>query len=241
MASDEQKRTERAFLELAFQKLGIPVSSVEDHEAPDFAIVVDGRRVGVEVTEARTQDVAWGVSALRRFKRELMTRLSKEGISIFADMSMYEGVAVLLAQDAAMRTAWLERIAQLCSWTFSTGKDISYDAEDLKRFGLEGLDALRLHMHDAPGAGVNRSSWGEPRRIIQEAIDRKAEKLPQYRQEFDQVWLLVVGSAGNGGTLDRSDFEWHSYRSPFDRTLGYEAFEKIATELRIENSGESEP
>ena len=50
------------------------------------------------------------------------------------------------------------------------------------------------------------------------------------------MWLLIVGSAGQGGTLDRSDFEWHAYESPFDRTFGYEAFEGVAAELKVRAS-----
>ncbi len=135
-----------------------------------------------------------------------------------------------------MRAAWIDRIVQMSSWVQLTGKDITNDSDDLRRFNLEGMDRMRLHLHDAPGAGVNRSSWGEPRSIIQEAIDRKAEKLPQYRSAFAEVWLLVVGSGGNGGTLDRSDFEWHTYSSPFDRTFGYEALDRIAVEIKTDSA-----
>lgn len=149
-------------------------------------------------------------------------------------MSMHEGVAVLLAQNPEMRSRWLDRLVDMCSRVQLDGKDISYESDELRRFGLDGMDRIRLHLHDAPGAGVNRSSGGEPRSIIQEAIDRKAEKLAQYRASFGAMWLLVVGSAGNGGTLDRSDFEGHTYASPFDRTFGYEAFEGIAVELKTE-------
>ena len=47
---------------------------------------------------------------------------------------------------------------------------------------------------------------------------------------YDEQWLLVVGSAGDGGTLDISDAEGE-FTSLFDRTFFLETFQDECVEL----------
>lgn len=72
------------------------------------------------------------------------------------------------------------------------------------------------------------SGQGEGQRsdIVQEAINSKAGDLPVYRQcGADEIWLLIVGSAGTGGALFIEDVEDYMFTSPYDRTVFLELFE----------------
>jgi CO dehydrogenase/acetyl-CoA synthase gamma subunit (corrinoid Fe-S protein) len=57
--------------------------------------------------------------------------------------------------------------------------------------------------------------------LIQAAIDHKS--IADYSMPGAESWLLVVGSAGTGGTLDTSDARGQ-FTSPFVKTVFLECF-----------------
>lgn len=68
---------------------------------------------------------------------------------------------------------------------------------------------------------------GQSSDIVQGAIDGKVDRLADYRRcGADELWLLVVGSAGDGGALFVDDVEDVVFTSPYDKTIFLELFEQ---------------
>ena len=115
----------------------------------------------------------------------------------------------------------------LC-WRDPQREDGSYDLDGR---GIEFATAVMVRPHDTPNVGRSGSGWGQPPSIIQDAIDKKAAKLDDYRAAgYDEQWLLVVGSAATGGTLDISAANGN-FSSPYDRTFFLETFADECVQL----------
>lgn len=109
-------------------------------------------------------------------------------------------------------------------------------SHDLDGHGIEFCTAVMVRQHDEPLATCTGTSFGQSPSIIQGAIDDKAELLAEYLNSgYDEQWLLVVGSTGEGGTLDISDAEGE-FSSPFLRTFFLETFGGECVELKTVNS-----
>lgn len=107
---------------------------------------------------------------------------------------------------------------------------------DLDGRGIEFCTAVMVRQHVEPLATCTGTSFGQSPSIIQGAIDDKAELLAEYLNSgYDEQWLLVVGSTGEGGTLDISDAEGE-FSSPFHRTFFLETFGDKCVELKTVNS-----
>lgn len=108
-------------------------------------------------------------------------------------------------------------------------------SHDLDGRGVEFCTAVMVRQHHKPLATCTGTSFGQSPSIIQEAIDNKAKKLAAYlKSDYDEQWLLVVGSTGEGGTLDISDAEGE-FTSPFHRTFFLETFGDACVELKTVN------
>lgn len=110
--------------------------------------------------------------------------------------------------------------------------DRGRDAFDLDGSGVEFCTAVMVRPAKEAHVGSSGSSRGQPSSIIQDAIHEKAKLLHEYRKSgYDEQWLLVVGSAATGGTLEIDDAEG-VFTSPFDRTFFLECFSVECVELR---------
>jgi hypothetical protein len=95
---------------------------------------------------------------------------------------------------------------------------------DLRGRGTNYVTAVSVRPLDKIWIG-----WGAPGSmqrapLIQKAIDAKAGDLNGYRLTGYEHWLLVVGSAGPGGSLDMYEAEGE-FVSPFDQTVFLELFD----------------
>ena len=77
------------------------------------------------------------------------------------------------------------------------------------------------------------SGMGAGPHLIQEAIDHKAAKRDKYDlRDVDELWLLVVGSTGTGGSLDVYQAEGSRFTSPFAQTIFLECWEAKCIRLK---------
>jgi hypothetical protein len=207
------------------------------------------------------QGIAAGRGAKAKMKKRVVAGLVAEGVNAQINFSISDGAAGVLAahsmkSELADEIAGLVKIAKdalddapspgsvwrryqrfddiVDDTGFVCWRDPDRDrgSYDLDGRGIEFCTAVMVCAHDEPLATCAGTSFGQPSSIIQEAIDEKAELLAEYlKAGYNEQWLLVVGSAGDGGTLDISDAKGE-FRSPFDRTLFLETFEGECVELK---------
>lgn len=240
--------------------LGV-VGEPHERERPDFHLkLMNSRSAGLEVVRAVDEEVASGRGAKQKMKNGIVDGLRKVSVNAHINFSISDGAASaiagtsmkpqLRAEIAALvelaknalnvpatsepwrRYEWFEDIlddmGNVC-WR-DPGRD--HGSYDLQGLGIEFCSAVMVRPHADPLATASGMSRGQPSSIIQEAIDEKAKLLPEYRKGgCEEQWLLVVGSATEGGTLDISDGEGE-FTSSFDRTFFLECFADKCIELK---------
>jgi hypothetical protein len=222
--------------------------------------LVDGRRAGLEIVRAMDQGIAAGRGAKIKMKKRVTAALGADGVSAQINFSISDGAAgvlaahsmkakltaeigglVKLAKDALSdppspgsvwrRYQWFDDIVDDTGFVCWRDPDHDRGSHDLDGRGIEFCTAVMVRPHDKPLATCSGTSSGQPRSIIREAIGEKSGLLAEYRKSgYDEQWLLVVGSAGDGGTLDISDAEGE-FTSAFDRTFFLETFADECVEL----------
>jgi hypothetical protein len=245
---------ERGQLDAMIELLKLEVNDIVKRESPDFVITFgDGRQIGVEVVRALNEAVARGRGAVARIKRTLREALESTDTRAWVSVSLNENTASFLNGDSKALRAEVAAIAALArdvadrdceaQWYNYEWVDHSYDeledlvghpvtygrdpdVRDLKGTGVKHVEAIGIHPQKEPKVFVSGQGRGQHRRIVQEAIDSKCADLPTYRQcRADEIWLLVIGSAGTGGSLFVDDVEGVQFTSPYDRTVFLEQFE----------------
>jgi hypothetical protein len=109
-----------------------------------------------------------------------------------------------------------------------------YDFEriDLQGTGVERADAVRIYPRDELLVTWSGLGDGQSSNIVQDAINGKAGDLPDYRQcGANEIWLLVIGSAGTGGALFIDDVDDVVFTSAYDKTIFLELFKERCTVL----------
>jgi hypothetical protein len=240
---DRKKRHERFLLDRFFEHQGIVPTCVDPGESPDFLIDLDGRTVGVEVTEL----------FIRSDKSEM--RPKPEGGPL---LQAAESVADLIVSKAweiyfdadnppVLSTIWFsdrvaldkkngDRIAELIARQIqSMSLQNSHAAawrsseDENDEHPLSGSvdiihtsrvpERLALWTVARPGLVANLT----PKRL-QEEIDKKASKITAYKNRAAEIWLLIVVDRTRSSQkfCAAPDFPLNSISSPFAKTFYYD-------------------
>lgn len=230
--------------------LGIEVDGEPvKRERPDFLLPMrDGRTVGVEVVRAIDERIAVGRGARERLKRKLRDALAAAGINAWVNVRLHEHIAAALNGDRNALEREVAALVELARKTMSAGPEGRWywfewidhefeqcmgrrrhaesDAQDLQGTGVERAHTVGIHTWDEPSATWSTFGGGQRANIVQDAINSKLADLPAYRQcGASEIWLLVVGSTGTGGSLFIDDVEDVVFTSPYDQTIFLELFE----------------
>ena len=223
--------------------------------------LIGNQSAGLEIVRAMDQGIAAGRGARIKMKKRVATGLVAEGVNAHINFSISDGAAGVLAahsmksslsaeiaglvklakaalEDAPSPGSVWRRYVEFDDIVDDTGfvcwRDPDRDggSHDLEGRGIKFCTAVMVRPYEEPLATSTGTSFGQPASIIQEAIDEKSELLAEYRKSgYQEQWLHIVGSAGEGGTLDISDAEGE-FKSPFGRTFFLETFEDICIELK---------
>lgn len=257
---------EREQLDEMIRLLGIEIDGEPKKlEQPDFVISFrDGRVVGVEIVRALDQYVAGGRGARARIKRGIRLGLEAAGVKASVNVSLHEGVAAFLNVDrkalerevtaivtlirwavggpAKTRTRHFEWIDHTYEELMGRRRHAEHDALDLRGTGVEHVDAISISPHDELRIMSSGQGNGQSSDIVQNAINSKVDRLADYRRcGAEELWLLVVGSAGDGGALFVDDVEDLVFTSPYDKTIFLELFEQRCVVLSTTQSSGLDP
>ena len=246
-------------------ELGV-VGEPAERERPDFCLTLaTGKHIGLEVVRAMDEGIAAGKGAIKKINKRVLGGLRADAVNALVVYSMTEGAAAVLATNGmkkqlAAEVAALVKLAKKAltesanrgAWRkYQYFDDIVNDegevcwrdpdrdrgAHDLEGSGIEFSSSVMIMPSNEPHAGSTGLGTGQPRSILQDAINEKAGLLDEYRKTgYDEQWLLVVGSDGTGGSLDISDATDDEFVSPFNRTFFLESFEEICVELRTSHA-----
>jgi hypothetical protein len=195
-----RKQRERHLLSLFLDVASLPVKAVEDSESPDFILELDGRRVGIELTELYRPAV--GSSVPSRAQENLTDRIVWAARRIYeaeaksfvhVNVAFFEGINIrTLDRDATARS--LCKLVLQMSLIPGVHTQWRNDYEDPDLDAIAFVTVISVPQASMAHWFVARAGWRASlsEELLAEAIAAKNHKLPIYRSKLDEVWLLLA-------------------------------------------------
>lgn len=242
MSSDEKKRRhERFVLDRFLNQLGIKPKSIDQREPPDpdFVIDLDGRMVGIELTEI----------FIRFDKSDKPPRGAKEPL-----LQEVESITDLIVSQAREIYFKANGTPVLSDILFSQIKLDKQEGKQIAKLIANKIQDMVSEKVDCWSALLDNGSqllteavssiyiyrvpekrfahWKVMRpgivakltpKHLQDRIDHKAQKLKGYSKNktFEEIWLLMAADRTHPSQMlhHGSDFPSESLSSPFDKTF----------------------
>jgi len=244
-AAERQKNHERFLLERFIEAAALPAEITAEREAPDFIVRVEGRTVGIEVTELFIPPREG--RTLRQAQESLSARLVSRAQEIYrASGAPPVHVTALfragldfrqIDRDAtAMRLASFIQSLKLTSGQrheWPPAEDDDEDDDRLQEFSY--LQALGVPTYDLASWRIARAGWsaGLTADTVQSSVNQKAARLVTYQEAIAENWLVIVADRTKPSGMFRMkpDFDFRQISSPFARTFLYLYPERPIIEL----------
>jgi hypothetical protein len=235
-----KKMHERFLLDRFLEHQGITPTRIDPGESPDFLIDIEGRTVGIEVTEL----------FIRSNKSEAHPQPEEEPL-----LQAAESITNLIVSKArkiyfdadnppVLSTIWFsdritldkkkdDQIAELIahqiqSMNLKNSQAVTWRSseENEERSLSESVDII--YTCKVPELRFARWTVARPglvapltRKRLQEVIDKKAEKINAYKKRAEEIWLLIVADRTQPSQKFsvKPDFPVTSLSSPFTRTF----------------------
>lgn len=244
MGSDEKKkRRERFLLDRFLEHQGITSTRIVPCESPDFLIDLEGRTVGIELTElfirSNKSEVPHELaeeSVLKRVEsnhdrimsraREIYFRAGNPPVlstivfsdQITLDKKKGDQIAELIA-DQIQRMSLQN--SQAVKWRSIEEENEEHPLLDSVYFiHTERVPELRFAHWTVVKAGLVATLTPE---YLQAEIDKKAKKIDMYREIAEEIWLLIVADRTQLSQKFsvQTGFSIGSVSGPFTRTFYY--------------------
>jgi hypothetical protein len=228
----QKKKVEREYLNsFRFLCPDFPDGELEeDREAPDFVVIANKKRIGIEVARIYKTDGSdkKSLQAIEATKEAITIaakcyaeswRLSPAYVALF--FNLREPANKRSVENIALNVARVVRENMP-----PEGKSIEVDYARGRRQGQpREVDLIWIsrsypyehHEWDWPEAGFVKS---DAIQLFEERIREKSAKLSDYLRECDECWLLIVAPSFKPSGMIHPDAHSFSYRynSPFSRT-----------------------
>jgi hypothetical protein len=243
-SDDKKKRHERFLLDRFLEHQRITPTCIDPGESPDFLINLDGRTVGIEVTElfirrcnseARLIPEDPTLQAIESISSKIVSRareiyfdannppvLAKIVFSspiIPGDKRKDDQIAKLIADQIQSMS---RQDSEGSEWRSSEDEKAENPLSEWVSFISTWRVAERHRARWSPNSAGLVSPLTPAR--LQEEIDIKASRINAYKERAEEVWLLIV--------VDRTrssqkfsvmpDFPLDSISSPFAKTFYYD-------------------
>ena len=242
--ADRQKQHERFLLERFIDAATLQAEIIETREAPDFIVRVEGKLIGVEVTELFiSHDPS---SNPMQAQESISTRIVSTAQRLYqASGAAPAHVTVCFGPGCDLRNLNRDRTANALA-SFVRGLNLAewqrvdWQPEELNGplpYEVSFVHALGVPSFEMAHWGVARAGWVAPLAVtsLQARIDEKAKRLPAYQDTVAENWLLIVADAMKPSQLmeAKDDFDPRGVSSPFARTFFYRHPDKAVVELGV--------
>jgi hypothetical protein len=228
----KKKDIERRYLNSFLKTLELEVKSIEDSETPDFILQTDKQTISIELTRLINQDL----KIVEEFRNSVIRR-AHEDFKLRYGKSLYCLIGLRNIKLGATRSARTEQIEKYSAKLFDRVERIYLDNSN-KEFDVtlehinDADDILtRLHAKTSDDFdhwqyfGAHRVDWIEMNWFIKR-IKEKEAKIDQYRQVFDENWLLLISNTGTKPSAHRFDFlDFSQVDAKFEKVFVYKSIE----------------
>jgi hypothetical protein len=245
MASDDKKkRHERFLLDRFLEHQGITPTGIVGRESPDFLINLDGRVVGIEVTELFTQRCnsdphLLPEDPLLQAREQVCTQIVSKAREIYFDANNPPVLSHILFSNriipvdkrrgdqiakliAGQIQGMSRQDSETADWrSREDEKEENPLSEWVSFISACRVPELRFARWSPNSAGL--VSTLTPARL-QEEIDQKVPKLNAYRECAEEIWLLIVADRTRSSQKISvmPGFPLSSISSPFAKTFYYD-------------------
>jgi len=209
------------FLELAgFHANVIP------GDRPDFVLVMEGRRIGLEHRELIEEELASNEPNFAWLEKELSAELARRGLDPHFHLSMSANAAAPFfrkRRQVARLVGQVADFAEALAASVTVDAPLQVSAPELAGKGIVELDFLRFERRRAFDAGplacVSRGSWGPVDAAVIEAVRGKEQLLRAYAGDasLEEIWLLLVTGDAWQQATDSELTEQTRVETAFDR------------------------
>jgi hypothetical protein len=231
-AHHPRKAHERFLLERFANAADIQLQIVEEREAPDFLASVNGRLIGVEVTELFVERLN-GQRTMQAHE-SIANRIVGKAQRLYMQSGAPPAhVTVCFGPSKDLRRLNRDRLSEaLAGFVIKLALEPWQRVDWRPDFVSKSLpdEVSFLHALGTPSQemahwSVARAGWVAPLKAepLQARVDEKARRLPTYELSISENWLVVVANAMNPSQLleAKPDFQPDKIASPFARTYFY--------------------
>jgi len=247
MTRPDQKEFEfnilRDFLEALLGKQNYHVNL---GERPDFVLVINNKKIGIEVTHLfhkspekgfplRQRESTWE-KIIHKAKIELD---AKKDVPVFVAIHFFQD-KLPAKKDVPILVLSIVECVQKNIPSKSASKKISnrqFGERNLLSRYVRRIDITRndfvKNFFTAPRFGASQKIGPD---MIWAAISKKGRNVPEYYNKCDIVWLLISYQRAGLSSVFKIKPETLSlkYQSPFDKVFLFDSFRKRIYELNIE-------
>jgi hypothetical protein len=211
----EQQATERRHVEAFLAALHLtPV--IEPGDKPDFVLVFDGRRVGLEHSELYDEGLQKNRALVRRFEALLGEEMRARGVAADLDVTLHFAASSTFFADnpSAMRPL----AAQVAAAVVVAEPAVHVGAQTTVTVGPATVRIHRIrNLTEGPFGSVQPFWWADGKQMVRPAVRAKEQKLNAYRGQLGEVWLLLVTGDTWTQTVDSVLLDGFQLSSSFDR------------------------
>jgi hypothetical protein len=253
---DKKKRREKFLLDRFLEHQGITPTRIDPGESPDFLINLDGRTVGIEVTELFIQRRNSEARLLSEDPplqaiESISTQIVSKAYEIYSDANnppvraqiVFNRIIPVDKRKGYQIAKLLADQIQSMSCRDSKGS-IWRSRDDEKEENPISEWVIFISTWRVPERRFARwiptnNSVGlvytlTPKRL-QEEIDKKASRISVYKQRAEEIWLLIVADRTRSSQKFSvmTDFPLDTISSPFAKTFyyGYASEEVLSFEV----------
>ncbi len=236
MSKAEEKSAAEEFVRL----LGLD-ANVASREGPDIELTFPGgRKVGLEVTEPHVEPQAKGFAVSKLLCKELEAALAARDIAagvVLAVPHLYVGFSVLNADRRSQLAQELANLIEGDAPRLLAGS-VTHDRAQLGALHIDEITEIAVYPREGEAlVGTRSGGMGSRGGVAQLGIDKKNEKVDQYRETMGgaEQWLLLVTGRSTSSSIWSHVLE-DEFLSGFDRTFVLDYFEGRAFELETKRA-----